>query len=314
MRPTLLIALLALAVPSLAFADEASDARKAKDLFAAGQKLYKADKYAEAVLKFEAAYAAKPHPVIYFNIARCYEQLGDASKAVKAYRDYLRLSPEAKDREAVNESIAILDRKVKEKAVTHVTVVVDPAAARVEIDGTPVGGTPALADLAAGVHKVVVTYDGYEKLERTVTTAPGQSVELNLALRRLAGAPPPPPPLLSSDAPKRDDGLAAGSLTPMPGAGSGATNVTASADAPRKRVATWVVGGVAVAGLGAGVALGVLSMTGSNALRASDPGSSAADRNAQVQGITTMAIGADVAYGVAAAAAITAVVLFFVEK
>jgi hypothetical protein len=307
MRPTLLIALLALAVPAVALADDAS---RAKELFAAGQKLYKADRYAEAIVKFEAAYAAKPHPVIYFNIARCYEQLGDAPKAIKAYKDYLRLSPEAKDRAAVNESVAALERKVTEKAIVRLTVMTDPPGARVDIDGKPASGSPPMAELQAGVHKVLVSQDGYEKVERTVTTSAGQAVDLNISLKKLDLGAPPPPPMVSSDAPRKDDGLAAASLTPMPGT----TGVSATGEPPRKRVATWVVGGVAVAGLGAGIILGVLANGATNDLRASPATETGAQRDARVGQIQTMAYSADVAYGVAAAAAITAVVLFFVEK
>ena len=310
MRSTLLIALLTLATPALA--DEASDARKAKDLFAAGQKLYKADKYAEAIVKFEAAYTVTPHPVIYFNIARCYEQLGDAPKAIKAYKDYLRLMPSAKDREAVNESVAALERKVREKTLARVTVTAEPAGARVEVDGKAVAGTPAIAEVPPGTHQVLVSLEGHDSVERTVATTAGQAVDLTVTLRKTAD-----PKGSASDAPRKDEPAAGASLTPGPSV-AGQVSQPGVTEQPRKRVATWVVGGVAVAGLGTGIALGLMSSSATSAMRAPivSPATypTTAERDAQVKNITTLAVGADVAYGVAAAAAVTAVVLFFVEK
>ena len=104
----LLIALSLAAAPAKAApapaADESGDVKKAKDLFQWGQKLYKQARYAEAIAKFEEAYSVRPHPVIYFNIGKCYEQLGETAKALRAYRDYLRLAPDAKDKETVSDA------------------------------------------------------------------------------------------------------------------------------------------------------------------------------------------------------------------
>jgi PEGA domain/Tetratricopeptide repeat len=310
MRIPLLIALLALAAPALA--DEGSDARKAKEAFAAAQKLYKADRYTEAIAKFEEAYAAKPHPVIYFNIARCYEQLGDAPKAIKAYKDYLRLMPQAKDREAVAESIATLEKKVKDKQLAHLTVATDPATARVEIDGKAASGTPATAELPPGTHQVVASLEGYEKAERSFSVTAGQVVDLTVTLHRTSELKTPAlTASASSDAPKKDD---LSTTTPLTSSAQPAGQLTQSgSEQPRKRVFTWVAGGVAVAGLGAGVALGVLASGESKTLQSTTyPNRAAAD--AQVGKVQGLATGSNISYGVAAAAAITAVVLFFVEK
>jgi hypothetical protein len=89
-----------------------------------------------------------------------------------------------------------------------------------------------------------------------------------------------------------------------------------SASAPRKRVWTYVVGGVAIAGLGAGVGLGVASEANAAAVRNGDNGQPRpADEVQRLSDASKgLAMGANVSYGVAAAAAITAVVLFFVER
>jgi hypothetical protein len=300
---TLMMMLLLLALPALA--GEAADAKKAKDAFAAGQKLYKADRYAEAILKFEEAFAAKPHPVIYFNIARCYEQLQEPAKAAQAYRDYLRLSPEAKDRAAVTETIASLDRKAKEQTAPRLTVTTDPAHARVEVDGKALSGVPALAELSTGPHRVVVSLDGYERAERTVTLSGGQALELTVALRKAS------PPRVS-DAPRKEPAPVALTPPPMPPSAQ-VTRSDAEVEAPRKRVFAWVASGVAVAGLGSGIALGLVSSSANSTLHAT-PAATQAEADARVAAVKGPALGANISYGVAAVAAITAVVLFIVEK
>jgi hypothetical protein len=124
--------------------------------------------------------------------------------------------------------------------------------------------------------------------------------------------PPPPPPLV--DVPKKEDPKVA-TLTPskdVTGTGTGATNVTTTPEPARKggRLWTWIAGGAAVAAAGAGVGLGVAA-NGAAAQTAMPPmGVTPAQQASSAQGLAT---GANVAYGVAGAAAVTAVVLFFIE-
>jgi hypothetical protein len=80
------------------------------------------------------------------------------------------------------------------------------------------------------------------------------------------------------------------------------------------RVWTYVAGGVAVAGLGAGIALGVVANgTAASLTRSSTPQPDRAHADALVASARGQALGADISYGVAGAAAVVAVVLFFVE-
>ncbi len=90
------------------------------------------------------------------------------------------------------------------------------------------------------------------------------------------------------------------------------TSVTARpAEAPRKRVFTWVAGGAAVAAAGAGIGMGLAASSASNQLLASEHDQMTAQQlHDSAQGLST---GANVAYGVAAVAGVTAIVLFFVE-
>ena len=275
---------------------EKDPAAQAKELFGYAMKLYGQARYVEAIAKFEEAYALKPHAVIFFNIGKCYEQLGETAKALRAYRDYLRLSPDAADKETVNDAITNLERRLKEKGVQQLMVYADPATSHIEVDGKPLGTSPASVELTAGNHVLVVKNDGYETVERSFVMSVQRSTEITINLRQKA-----------ADAPVRETPVA---LTPA----SPAPELSATAPAPRKgRVGTWVAGGVAVAGLGAGIALGVMSSSANGQLHTLTPDRTTAQADglkSQSQGLAT---GANIAYGVAGAAAITAVILFFVE-
>lgn len=280
-----------------------------------GQRFYKEARYADAIAKFEEAYAIKPSPVLFYNIGRCHEQLGDVPRALRAYRDYLRMQPDAKDKDTVNDAIANLERRLKEKGLQQLMVFADPPTAIIEVDGKVLGNSPASVELTAGNHKLLVRADGYEPTERAFVMQTSRATEMTINLRpagKPMEPPPPPPPLV--DVPKKEDPKVA-TLTPskdVTGTGTGATDVkTTPEPAPKGgRLWTWIAGGAAVAAAGAGVVLGVAA-NGAAAQTAMPPmGVTPAQQANSAQGLAT---GANVAYGVAGAAAVTAVVLFFIE-
>jgi hypothetical protein len=57
-----------------------------------------------------------------------------------------------------------------------------PAGARLAIDGAPVGRTPVDHELPSGVHKLDLSAEGYDPLERTVTAVSGVDETLDLDL------------------------------------------------------------------------------------------------------------------------------------
>jgi hypothetical protein len=160
-------------------------------------------------------------------------------------------------------------------------------------------------ELQAGNHKLTVKADGYEPVERSLVMSVQHSTEITINLRPKVTEPATPaleakkePP---PDAPKQVD------LVPPP------PPPTVVEEQPKKggRTFTYVAGGVAVAGLGAGVTFGVLSNSNLSTLKSTQH--SRADADGLISGARTDATVANVSYGVAAAAAATAVVLFFLE-
>jgi tetratricopeptide (TPR) repeat protein len=293
------------AAPAPAAEEENADVKKARELFQWGQKLYKQARYAEAISKFEEAYTVRPHPVIYFNIGKCQEQLGETARALRAYRDYLRLAPDAKDKETVSDAIANLERRLREKGQQQLMVFADPPNAHIVVDGKELGTSPASVELVAGNHSMTVSADGYEKVERSFVMQTTRATEMTISLRPV-GAPKEATPVLASDAPKKNTVSDPGPPPPLPPV------VTAALEPKKTRVWTWVAGGVAAASLGAGIGMTVAANGASKDLTTNEHTMAQAD--ALVKQTQGLALGSDVAYGVAGAAAITAVILFFVEK
>ncbi len=323
----------------VAAASTAADADEAKKFFQWAQKLYKAGSFKEAIAKFEEAYRLKPHPVIYYNIGRCYEQLGELPKALRNYRDYLRLMPQAVDRESVTDAIANLERRLKEKGVQQMMVFAEPEGARVAIDGREIGGAPITVELTGGDHQLVVTAKGFQKVERSFVMSSTKSMELTIVLKpegtapakpaEVAAAPAPTPAATPAIPPKEKPAPAEVASKPpadtttktrtvtastAPLSATSPTEAVAPAPAPRKagRLWTFVAGGVAVAGAGAGAVLGLQS-SGTIDKMWNNPGRTKAEADAAVSQAAGMATGANVAYGCAGVAAVAAVVLFFVE-
>ncbi len=89
------------------------DKESAKIHFEAAKKLYKNDKYSEALELFMKAYSRYPRPEILYNIGKCYDKLGDYHNAIKFYEQYVLLNPQAEDRKEVEELIKNLKEAVK---------------------------------------------------------------------------------------------------------------------------------------------------------------------------------------------------------
>ncbi len=167
----LLALLLALPCPA------ADDVTEARTRFDQGSKLYRAGKYRDAIVQFEAAYRIKPHGAIHYNVAQCWERLEQWPEALQAYQAYLREVADARDRAAVRATMGRIERRLAAAGVQALLVYTDPPGAAVRIDGKPRGRTPYHVTLAPGIYRVSISLDGYAPDE--------QEVEMNMAGTRL---------------------------------------------------------------------------------------------------------------------------------
>jgi tetratricopeptide (TPR) repeat protein len=112
-RTIIAVGLLLLAFVRAAHADDPSE-RAAKRHYDRGQKLFALQKFDEALEQYQKAYDANPIPDFLFNIGQCHRNLSDYDAAIFSFKRYLKLAPEADNREQVEELIEELEQKKAE--------------------------------------------------------------------------------------------------------------------------------------------------------------------------------------------------------
>ncbi|HVE87238.1 MAG TPA: PEGA domain-containing protein [Myxococcales bacterium] len=258
----------------------ADDLAEAKRHFETGQTLYKEARYKEAVTEFEQAIALsiklKPESagVANYNLGQAHEKLGDIGAAVKAYKEYLRLSPRAPDRAAVQTIIGNLEARLA-RGVQELSVSSDPSGSNVAVDGKLRSTTPVTMELPYGSHQLEVSHEGYDTATRAVDLTPQSAVKLDISLAKKA-APLPPP-----------------------------------AQVEKPRIWTWVALGTAAVATGTGAYFGSQARRNADLLRAAKNTPPVPDELYDAS--VTDQVVANVLYGTAGAAAIAGGVLFFVE-
>jgi tetratricopeptide (TPR) repeat protein len=186
-------------VPRRARAESAADATGAADagrtarlteLNEAGAKLYRERNYRRAIEKFIEAYALDHDPNLLFNVARCYEELGDTTAAIEKYTAYINApGADASGRVRAEQSLRAL-RELQRRAASDAKTAKpapptsEPPAATAAADaaapsdgsGTPTQTILAWSALGAGALvagvSATVFYLGMRDHDR-VTGAPG---------------------------------------------------------------------------------------------------------------------------------------------
>jgi len=278
-----------------AVSDPASEARAA---YRRGADLYRAGRYREAIAEFEAAERLKPSPALQFNIGQSWEKLGDVEAALAAFARYLRLDPQASNREAVERNVKVLEGRLAVTGRQMMHVLTEPSGAEVAVDGAPAGRSPVDAAFRPGPHTVAATAPGRQAARRDVVLLPQRSLEVRIDLEP---APPPPP----------GAGTPAALAATPPAPPLEATR-PAPPPAPAEQK-SWlgpiIAGSVGVVAAGAGVVMGLQARNAQNALLAG--GNDRAQADALQSKARSDATTANVLYGVAGAAVLTGGVLAF---
>ncbi len=79
----------------------------------AGVQHFNDGRYADAQREMEQAYKLRPEPEMLYNLAQCYQRLGDSQRALDALRGYLDGRPDAEDRIEVQKSIGELSKRLQ---------------------------------------------------------------------------------------------------------------------------------------------------------------------------------------------------------
>ncbi|MFH1809240.1 MAG: PEGA domain-containing protein [Pseudomonadota bacterium] len=89
---------------------------RAQQHFEESRQLFEARNYEQAIVQLQAAHKLVSSPSLLFNIARCYERMGDYSSAVVYYERYLADAVGAPDAEVVRGLIAHYREQLKKNA------------------------------------------------------------------------------------------------------------------------------------------------------------------------------------------------------
>ncbi|HEY4238514.1 MAG TPA: tetratricopeptide repeat protein [Kofleriaceae bacterium] len=134
MRSVLLILVLIFGA-GVAHADDRADARSH---YQAGQKAYSSGDYRAAIREFSAAQQLLPADLNNYNLALCYDKLGDADPAIQYYRAFLDKNPGSDKRPEIDASISRLEAASKSAHAKADAA----AAAKVKAEPAPMPAAP----------------------------------------------------------------------------------------------------------------------------------------------------------------------------
>ncbi|HUS27098.1 MAG TPA: tetratricopeptide repeat protein [Kofleriaceae bacterium] len=97
----------------VAHADQRSDA---KVHYQAGVKAYSSQDYRTAIKEFSAAQAIMPADLNNYNLALCYDKLGEAEPAIQYYKEYLAKVPNTDKRVEIEASVSRLEAALQSAA------------------------------------------------------------------------------------------------------------------------------------------------------------------------------------------------------
>jgi hypothetical protein len=234
---TSLGALLTVAAPSIARADDASARNLAEQMFTEGRTLMGEGKFDEACPKLAESQRLDPGGGTILNLAVCHQGQGRFASAWSEFREAIDFA--RTDGRRDREQLALEHLAEVEPKVSHLTLSIDPKAEvsglTIKLDGQSLGRPAWSSPLPVdpGAHDVTASAPG--KLDRQLTVqVVGVADTKAVSILALEDAPPP--------------SIAGSDPSPEP---------TFSDHSTGKRVAGFVVGGVGVAALAVGTVFGV---------------------------------------------------------
>ncbi len=239
---------LLLAAPAWAQPSEAQH-KQAQALFERGRTLLEAERYDEACRAFAESQRLDPGGGTLLNLALCHEKQGRIATAYTEFQE--ALSAALADKRQDREEFAKAHIAALEGTIPRVRFELESSDAkiRIELDGSEVPelarSTPTPID--PGTHRVVATAPGHESWQ-TRLEVPASGGELVVTVPKLEAvqvSPVAPAPEVESP-----PVAAPPAAAPQPDPGT----------ETRLSTASWVVGGVGVAALGASAITGVLAL------------------------------------------------------
>jgi tetratricopeptide (TPR) repeat protein len=290
LRAQILILALVPAISSAVRAEALGLLQRGKALYARGQYEESAARLKEALTQSPPA-SIQAQITLYLGLDSL--ALGKEAAARERFTQALTHDPTiALDPDRFKSEIISFFKRVRDGLQGEVLVAGSIGGARVELDGAPLGETPIRRRVPIGLHHVVVRHGSQIHQER-ILVRPGST------MRVLASFATSGPRTLAEQPASRGELAAPASSRPS------------RDDRPRrKRVWTWIAAATALATASVGLGLGLSANADYREYRETrDP----ARFDALEGRLFGKAVAADVLFGVAGAAAIGAVIAFFLE-
>jgi len=178
-----IFATLCLCSGSHAFADDAAQARFHDQR---ARSFYQQARFSDALREFLIVRRLAPQTQTAFNIALCFDQLGEKDQAFYYFNQFMETAPKEDARRSFAESA--LDRL--RPRVARLTITSDPPGAEVFLDRTEHGSwgrTPVTVPLSEGPHEVWLDKPGFRRATRTVQTRLGARTTVTVDLVPVLG-------------------------------------------------------------------------------------------------------------------------------
>ncbi len=169
---------LVLGAGALARADGATGTSAAPEHYDAGRTYFQAGDLRRAIVEFRAAQRDDDRPPLDYNLGVCFERLGDAARAVDAFRRFLARQADVPDRPALEARIAALEQRVGVLMLVSST----PEASFTVDDEAVLVPADRLLRLTAGHHHVVASKEGYRSHALDITVLAGARVHAEFSL------------------------------------------------------------------------------------------------------------------------------------
>jgi len=291
------LAMLAQGAPQPASAEAKA---RAQVLLKSGAQSYEAGDLVSALEKFKQAYAEFASPKLLFNIGQTSRELGRDVEAIEAFQHFLAEAgdaPEELKAEAWKSSGELQAR------LGRVHVECETKGADIGVDGKPIGQAPIkdLVWILPGRHRVTASQSNGKALVQNVEVAGGDV--LNVVLR----ADPQTEPDIAAGPKETQLDLRRSSFGPASGPDQGWW---------MGRRWTWVAGGSAIVLAGTAALVGLTIQSRFDDLNytcGSQSSNAGGCKESDIQALRTRATTANVLWGLAGTAAVTAGILFFVE-
>ena len=275
---------------------------RAQSLVKEGTKLYDRGGLAEALEKFKQAYVEYASPKLFFNIGQANRDLGRPVEAIEYFERFLAEVKDASPEVTAEARKSVAEQKTK---VGSLIIECTTAGAEIGVDGNLVGLAPLANSVRVmpGNHQVTARHSAGALAMEDVNVRAGTVETVVLRLRAVvepvAVAPPSAPAI---DLQARE------------------TQVAPPAETDQRwwlgRKWTWVAAGSMVGFTGAAAIFGARMQSKFDSLHGSCGSASqstVACSKSNIDSVTTLKNTANIFWGLAGAAAVTAGVLFFVE-